>query len=59
MLRPIEAWFNELIQKPKLKINKNKGCWIKTITKNNKEKHSDICIFNMDILMKERKKIIQ
>jgi hypothetical protein len=52
MLRLIETWSNELIQKPELKTNAKKGCWLKTITKNNKESYSDIWIPNIDILMK-------
>jgi hypothetical protein len=36
MLKPIEAWSSELIQKPELKINKNKGCWLRI--KNNNQK---------------------
>jgi hypothetical protein len=54
MLRPIEAWSSELIQKPELKININKGCWLRTITKNNKESYSDIWIPNLNLLMKEK-----
>jgi hypothetical protein len=55
MLRLIEAWSSELIQKPELKISNNKGCWLRTIAENNKESYSDIWIPN--ILMKERKNI--
>jgi hypothetical protein len=57
MLRFIEAWSSELTQKPKLKININKGCWLRTIIKNNKESFLDILISNVDLLRKERKKI--
>jgi hypothetical protein len=58
LLKPIEAWSSELIQKPELKINTNKGCWLRTITKNNKESYSDIWITNLNLLMRERKKIV-
>jgi hypothetical protein len=40
-----------LIQKPELKISKNKGCWLRTI-KNNKKSFSHIWIPNIDMLMK-------
>jgi hypothetical protein len=46
-----------LIQKPKLKINNNKVCWSRTLTKNNKKSDSDIWIPNIDILMKKIKNI--
>jgi hypothetical protein len=46
MLRPIEAWSSTIVQKPELKIQFNKGCWLRTITKNNKESFSDIWIPN-------------
>jgi hypothetical protein len=42
MLRPTETWSSTLIQKPKLNIQFKKGCWLRTITKNNKESYSDI-----------------
>jgi hypothetical protein len=57
MLRPIEAWSSTIVQKPELKIHFNKGCWLRTITKNNKESYSDIWIPNLNLLMKERKKL--
>jgi hypothetical protein len=52
MLRPIEAWSSELIQKPELKISNNKGCWLRSITKNNKESYPDF-------LIEKEKKLIQ
>jgi hypothetical protein len=53
MLRPIKTWSSELIQKPELKINKNKGCWLRIIIKNNKKSFLDIWIFIMDVLIKK------
>jgi hypothetical protein len=53
----LHTFNSEFIQKPELKINNNKGCWSRTITKNNKESYSDIWIPNMDVLKKERKNI--
>jgi hypothetical protein len=42
MLRPFEVLSSILVQKPELKIDFNKGCWLRTITKNNKESYSNI-----------------
>jgi hypothetical protein len=57
MLRPIETCSSTLIQKRELKIDFNKGGWLRIITKNNKKSYSDIWIPNLNLLMKERKKV--
>jgi hypothetical protein len=36
-------------------VVENKGCWLRTLTKNNKKSYSDIWIPSIDILMKEKK----
>jgi hypothetical protein len=59
MLGPIEVWSSTIVQKPELKIHFNKGCWLRTITKNNKESYSDIWIPNLNLLMKKGKRFIQ
>jgi hypothetical protein len=36
MLCPQEAWSCEITDKPELKLEFNKGCWLRTIVKNDK-----------------------
>jgi superfamily II DNA helicase RecQ len=54
MLRPIEAWKSKLIEKPELELDINKGCWLRILTKNNKESFSDVWIPNNDLLIEEK-----
>jgi hypothetical protein len=51
MLGPQEAWSCEESVKQELKLEFNKGCWLRTIVKNNKTSISDIWIPNIDLLI--------
>jgi hypothetical protein len=51
MLRPQEAWPCEITDKPELKLDFNKGCWLRMIVKNDKTSISDIWIPNIDLLI--------
>jgi hypothetical protein len=51
MLKPQEAWFCELVEKPELQLEINKGCWLRTIVKNDKTNISDIWIPNIHLLI--------
>jgi hypothetical protein len=42
MLRPQEAWSCELVSIPELELEVNKGCWLRTIVKNDKKNISNI-----------------
>jgi hypothetical protein len=51
MLCPQEAWSCEITDKPELKLEFNKGCWLRTIVKNDKTSVSDVWIPNIDLLI--------
>jgi hypothetical protein len=51
MLCPQEAWSCEITEKPELKLEFNKGCWLRTIVKNEKTIISDVWIPNIDLLI--------
>jgi hypothetical protein len=56
MLRPQEAWSCELTDKPELRLEFNKGCWLRTVVKNNKTGISDIWIPNIDLMISQEVK---
>jgi hypothetical protein len=51
MLRPKKTWSCELVSEPELELEINKGCWLRTIVKNDKMNISDISIPNIDLLI--------
>jgi hypothetical protein len=51
MLHSQEAWSCEITDKQELKLDFNKGCWLRTIVKNDKTSISDIWIPNIDLLI--------
>jgi hypothetical protein len=53
MLHPQEAWSCEIVDKPELGLDFNKGCWLRTIVKNNKTSMSDVWIPNIDLIISQ------
>jgi hypothetical protein len=53
MLKPQETWSCELVSKPELQLEINKGCWLRIIVKNEKMNISDIWIPNIDLLISQ------
>jgi hypothetical protein len=51
MLGPQDAWSCEITDKPELKVEFNKGCWLRTIVKNDKTSISYVWIPNIDLLI--------
>jgi hypothetical protein len=56
MLQPQEAWSCEITDKSELGVDFNKGCWLRTIVKNNKTSMSDIWISNIDLMISQEVK---
>jgi hypothetical protein len=44
----------ELTEKSELGVDFNKGCWLRTIVKNNKTSMSDIWIPNIDLMVSQK-----
>jgi hypothetical protein len=57
MLKPQKAWSCELVSKPELELEINKGCWLRTVAKNDKTNISDIWIPNIDLLISQENDI--
>jgi hypothetical protein len=53
MLQPQEVWSCEITDKSELKLDFNKGLWLRTIVKNNKTSMSDIWIPNINLMISQ------